>query len=125
MQKLLAAAIISFGIYAGSAAADVVTPEQFWHQHKEIKQGKALIIDVRTNQEFIDGHLPNAINIPHGDIAQLEKIAPDKTQPIFLYCRSGHRAGLAEQTLKKQGYKNIFNGESYQALLNVIPTNYK
>ncbi|MGF1725150.1 rhodanese-like domain-containing protein [Photobacterium nomapromontoriensis] len=125
MQKLLAAAIICCTTYSGLATAEVVTPKQFWHQHQQTQQGKALIVDVRTNQEFIDGHLPNAINIPHDDIEQLEKIAPDKTQPIFIYCRSGHRASIAEQALKKQGYENIFNGESYQALLNAIPISYR
>ncbi|GHA65111.1 rhodanese-like domain-containing protein [Photobacterium aphoticum] len=121
MQRLVRAALLSLGLLSGSALADVVSPTHFWQYHHELQAEKPLLVDVRSHQEFIAGHLPNAINIPHDKIAQLTTLAPDKSQPIFLYCRSGHRAGLAESVLKQQGYTRIYNGESYQALLESQP----
>ena len=56
-----------------------------------------LIIDVRTAEEFAEGHFPGAINIPHEDIIQgIRAHNVDKDQTVLLYCRSGNRSGQAE-----------------------------
>lgn len=114
IQRLLLLAALG----TAPAQAEVVTPEQFWQLHQ---QGKPLVVDVRTNEEFIAGHLPNSVNIPFDQIERLPSIAKDKTQPIFLYCRSGRRSGIAEQAIKKMGYQTIYDGQSYQALLEAMP----
>ncbi|WP_299080173.1 rhodanese-like domain-containing protein [uncultured Paraglaciecola sp.] len=71
--------------------------------------GKDLIIvDVRTAEEFQQGHVPNAINVPLSDIMQDTAILKSsKGKPIVLYCRSGKRAGKAANLLQKDGYQNI------------------
>ncbi|PSW15161.1 rhodanese-like domain-containing protein [Photobacterium sanctipauli] len=113
--------ILALILLSGLSHAEVVTPEQFWQHHQASQHGKPLIIDVRTNDEFLAGHLPNAINIPYDQIERLTNIAEDKSQAIFLYCRSGRRSAIAEQAVLKQGYSNVYNGESYEALLEALP----
>ncbi len=75
-------------------------------------------IDVRTPQEYDEGHLSHSINIPLNKITSgIDKIIPDKNTPIHLYCRSGNRSELAMKELLKLGYTNVHNEGSYQNLL--------
>ncbi len=77
----------------------------------------AMIIDVRTADEFADGHLPNAINIPFEEIAvEFKQRNIAKDTPIVLYCRSGRRSGIAFDTLVSEGYTNSYNGGGFQTL---------
>lgn len=64
----------------------------------------ALLIDVRTKEEFILGHIPNAINIPLDTIK--EDIA-EKDAEIYLYCRSGNRSATAKKQLEEYGFTNV------------------
>lgn len=67
-----------------------------------------IILDVRTEDEFADGHIPNAILIPDYDIeARAEAELPDKKQLILVYCRSGHRSKNAAEKLAEMGYSNV------------------
>ena len=68
----------------------------------------ALILDVRTPGEFGDGHVPNAVNIPHNELAsRLSELNSSSDRPIVLYCRSGKRAGMAASVLQKAGYTDL------------------
>lgn len=78
--------------------------------HMLIKNEEVIIIDVRSKEEFDNGHIPNAINIPLETITDttvIENVAKDK--PIALYCRTGRRATEAGNRLVKAGYKNVMN----------------
>ena len=67
-----------------------------------------VIIDARTEEEFAEGHIENAILIPEYEIAQrAEKELPDKEQLILVYCRSGRRSKIASEELVKLGYTNV------------------
>lgn len=67
-----------------------------------------VILDVRTNEEFTSGHIPNAILIPDYEISQrAESELPDKSQLILVYCRSGNRSKNAASQLVSLGYTNI------------------
>ena len=67
-----------------------------------------IIIDARTEEEFAEGHIENAILIPEYEIAQrAEKELPDKDAMILVYCRSGRRSKIASQELVKLGYTNV------------------
>ena len=67
-----------------------------------------VIIDARTEEEFAEGHIENAILIPEYEIAQrAEKELPDKEQLILVYCRSGRRSKIASEELVKLGYSNV------------------
>ena len=67
-----------------------------------------IILDVRTQAEYNQGHIPNAICIPNETIDEnvLNKL-PDKNQMILVYCRSGNRSKQAAEKLKKLGYTNL------------------
>ena len=67
-----------------------------------------IILDVRTQAEYNQGHIPNAICIPNETIDEnvVNKL-PDKNQMILVYCRSGNRSKEAAEKLKKLGYTNL------------------
>lgn len=67
-----------------------------------------IILDVRTREEYDEGHIPGAILIPNTEIeAKAEEVLTDKNQLILVYCRSGRRSKLAAQALAELGYTNI------------------
>ena len=67
-----------------------------------------IILDVRTREEYDQGHIPGAVLIPNTEIeAKAADLLPDKDQLILVYCRSGRRSKLAAQSLADLGYTNI------------------
>ncbi|MBE5820582.1 MAG: rhodanese-like domain-containing protein [Clostridiales bacterium] len=67
-----------------------------------------IILDVRTIEEYNEGHIPNAICIPNETIgSDIFKELPNKEQLILIYCRSGNRSKQAAEKLKKLGYTNL------------------
>jgi rhodanese-related sulfurtransferase len=75
----------------------------------------AVVIDVRTIEEFAAGHLPSAVHIPLADLSarmgEVEQLAKsNKATPIVVYCASGNRSGKAKQQLDTAGYQQVVNG---------------
>lgn len=71
------------------------------------------LLDVRTAEEYVRGHIKGSINLPLNEIAyNIQKFIPDKNKTIYVYCLSGSRSNQAAGTLSKLGYKNVFNVES-------------
>ena len=67
-----------------------------------------IILDVRTQEEYDQGHIPGAIVISHEEIAEkAEDVLTDKNQLILVYCRSGRRSKIAAEALVELGYTNI------------------
>ena len=67
-----------------------------------------IILDVRTQEEYDQGHIPGAIVISHEEIAEKsEDVLKDKDQLILVYCRSGRRSKIAAEALVELGYTNI------------------
>ena len=67
-----------------------------------------IILDVRTQEEYDQGHIPGAIVISHEEIAEkAEQVLRDKDQLLLVYCRSGRRSKLAAEALVALGYTNI------------------
>lgn len=84
-----------------------------------VNASEGLWIDVRSAAEYEQGHLPGAINVAHTEIGYaITSLAPDKAQPIKLYCGSGRRAGLALQTLESMGYSRVSNEGGYNELIS-------
>lgn len=74
-----------------------------------IKQG-ATIIDVRSPQEYREGHVDGAISIPDYQIKKdMEKKIQNKDELIVVYCSTGHRSQKAQQMLEELGYTNVYN----------------
>lgn len=68
-----------------------------------------VILDVRTESEYAEGHIPGAILIPDYEITEkAESILTDKNQKILVYCRSGRRSKNAAEALLALGYTNIW-----------------
>ncbi len=67
-----------------------------------------IILDVRRQDEFDAGHIPNALLLPNEEILErAESVLTDKTQLILVYCRSGNRSKQAAQKLADLGYTNV------------------
>ena len=66
------------------------------------------LLDVRSDEEFQAGHVPGAINISHKMLSdQLSALPANKDQLVIVYCRSGRRAGIAEQILRDNGFTQV------------------
>ena len=76
---------------------------------RECLQNGARLLDVRTTDEHNNGALPNAVNIPLHILPMLADEHLNQDEQIFIYCRSGGRAFMAEKILKNMGYQNILN----------------
>ena len=83
----------------------VITPAEF----KEKSVGQT-IIDIRTPEEFASGHIEDAININLFDKTFSDQIAKlDKSEPIFLYCRSGSRSKSASKKVSNLGFEKVYD----------------
>ncbi len=71
---------------------------------------KAVVVDVRTNAEYKEGHYSGAINLPVEKIAKSSRKLGNTDKPIILYCASGSRAGKAARILRRQGFQQVYNG---------------
>lgn len=81
---------------------------------------KGTIADVRTPQEFVGEHLPNALNIPLEEVSQKAEELKNMPKPIIAYCRSGNRSRMSVSTLKQAGVTNVINGGGLDDLLQQI-----
>lgn len=74
------------------------------------KDDKVVILDVRTEEEYQEGHVPGAIVIPNETISSepLEEL-PDMDQEILVYCRSGNRSAQAAKKLAEAGYTQVYD----------------
>ena len=71
---------------------------------------EAIWIDVRTNKEFISGHVPGSTNIPYDEVKNSSHLLPsDKTIEINVYCKSGRRSSIARAFLINLGYSNVID----------------
>ena len=86
---------------------------------KEKQKNGAEIVDVRSSQEYAEGHFKGAINIPYYQINKnVYNILKDKQQEIVLYCGAGVRSRQAYKKLLKLQYKNVYS--LYKGLENWI-----
>jgi len=78
-----------------------------------LKNG-AVVIDVRTTEEYGSGHLPGTVNIPLSELSgRIPTVCSDKNRVLLLHCLSGGRSGMAIGTLKSLGYTHAYNLGSY------------
>jgi len=76
-----------------------------------------IIIDARTIQKFDKGHFEGAVLIPYDQIGEkIGLFVKDKSQKVYLYCRSGRRSKVAKETLEKLGYNDIVDMGTFKML---------
>ena len=79
-----------------------------------IQNPNTVIVDVRTVEEFEEGHIPQSINIPLTEItAAAERL--ERYDSVILICRSGNRSGQAKTILEEIGLTNVYNGGGWEA----------
>lgn len=75
-----------------------------------INHSDAVVIDVREDNEYQQGHIVNSVHIPLGYFKdRMNELDKHRSKPIIVGCRSGHRSGHACAMLKKAGYEQVFN----------------
>lgn len=87
----------------------------------ELLRNGALVIDVRSVNEFESGHILQAYNIP---LDRIEMLAPtvvkEKKKVLLLHCSTGVRSNLAKRKLEELGYQNVFNLGSYERAEKIV-----
>ena len=77
---------------------------------KEFKQREgAVLLDVRTSQEYREGHIPGSKNVPLQQLDKISAVTDNKDAPMFVYCHSGARSRQATAILLHMGYANVNN----------------
>lgn len=110
---VMACALLAGCVKSGEAARGAFTAVQ----------NGALLVDVRSAEEFASGHLPGAINIPHEEIVQgLAALDTAKSADVVLYCRSGNRSATAARSLAGAGFSRAINAGGYAKLKPVWET---
>ena len=68
----------------------------------------SVLVDVREEDEWSEGHIPGAVHVPRGFLeSRIERVAPDRARPVVLYCAVGSRSAFAAKTLEELGYENV------------------
>jgi phage shock protein E len=109
LHRLLAIALLAT---AGATHADstpkIAADELTERLAKE--DAELFVLDVRTPEEFAAGHVPGAVNIPHDELPnRIAEITNAKNKDVVVYCRTGRRAAIAEDTLAAHGFKRVMH----------------
>lgn len=111
MKKLIAIILLFFIITMGfgqtSAHVEVLEPEEY---KIRISEDPKQFIDIRTPEEFLDGHIEGAENIDFladGFLFKMQKF--DREEPVYIYCRSGNRSSKAAAQLSDMGFSKIID----------------
>lgn len=80
---------------------------------EELESKGSIIIDVRSPQEFEEGHIEGAISIPEYELKnRVRNEIVNLEEPIIVYCSTGHRSKRAQELLEQMGYKEVYNLEN-------------
>jgi adenylyltransferase/sulfurtransferase len=75
---------------------------------ERIESGEPIVLDVREQDEWDEGHIPNAVHVPRGHLeSRIERLAPDAARPVVVYCSQGNRSVFAAKTLEELGYEDV------------------
>jgi len=109
LTTLLASALLGAAFFVSANAADTVLVSQTeLLKRLESKDPDLVVLDVRTAEEFAAGHVPGARNVSHDLLAsRIDELAAARDKQVVVYCRSGRRTLLAEDILRKAGFKRV------------------
>ena len=101
---LLFASAWAFACAEAGGQVTVITPETLVSSAPP----DALVLDVRSREEYAGGHVPGAINVPHDELSgRLAELGGDRDRPVVVYCESGRRASRAEALLAAEGFSDV------------------
>jgi rhodanese-related sulfurtransferase len=99
--------LIATFLYACNTSNNVLDITQF---EQKLLDTNIVLIDVRTPQEYTQGHIEGALNIDfYGDNFESEMKAIDQSKTILVYCKSGNRSGKAVSIIAKNNFKNVYD----------------
>lgn len=87
---------------------------------KDALRKGAIVIDVRTPQEFDRGKVPESINIPVDRVAANAERIKGMNCPVVFCCASGARSSTAASMMKQKGLKEVYNGGSWEHVLKIL-----
>lgn len=90
-----------FGLFTGR---DINKGVEEWKNTKG-----AVLLDVRTKEEYADYHIEGSVNIPLDRLDTISGRIPDKATPLFVHCLSGGRSASAAAYLKRNGYSRVYD----------------
>ncbi len=110
MQHVLWLGLVFIAVLVWVRVKTGKAPKRIVREH--LKEG-AIVLDVRTEEEFEEDHYDGAVNLPlHLLHAKLDRLGDDKRRPVILYCQSGMRSGSAAVILIKAGFRHVHNAGS-------------
>lgn len=111
MKKLMSIiACLLFAITGCNVKEDSQIKKVNSDEVRELLKEDAILLDVRSESEYNEGHIPNAILLNVSDVEnKIKDISTDYDQAIIVYCRSGNRSAKAAQTLIDMGYRNVYD----------------
>jgi sulfur-carrier protein adenylyltransferase/sulfurtransferase len=78
------------------------------HARDRIESGEPIVVDVREQNEWDEGHIPGAVHVPRGHLeSRIERLTPDRARPVVVYCSVGNRSAFAAKTLAELGYEDV------------------
>ena len=116
-----------------AVAAGVIVSFLVWQRMSFVAKGAAreylakgaLVVDVRSPEEFRGGHVPGAVNIPLGELREsLPRQVKDKQQVLLVHCLGGGRSAIAKRQLRGMGYARVYNLGSLaraRQIVNALP----
>lgn len=108
--------MVIFAMLAGCKTNSVVSDKKI---AKLLNDPKTYIVDVRTPDEFADGTINGAVNIPHNTIKDnLDKF--EGKQQVVVFCKGGKRADIARTELNSNGIKKVFNVGGYERVKSIL-----
>ena len=112
MNKLFAAVSVVFMLMSSCTIGQTKYDIELDEFEKKMASEKHLLVDVRTAEEFTEGHIKGAINIDYlAENFSIEIQELDLENPVLLYCRSGNRSGKAMKIMNELGYLEVYNLE--------------
>jgi len=113
---VLFAAVALVVLFRFNARAELSEAEA----RKHLERG-ALVVDVRTVQEFQTKRLTNVVNLPLDQVKEtFSTVVTNQSDVVLLHCRTGRRSGLAETELRALGYTNVFNIGSFEKARKIL-----
>lgn len=108
-KYLVIAALAVVGLFIfcfGGGKSGLVSYEEL--QAKLAKKENFVLLDVRTPEEFAEGHIGGSVLLPYDEVEQKAAgMLPEKEKAIIVYCRSGRRSAIAADALRGLGYKDV------------------
>ena len=112
MNKLFAVVSVVFILMSSCTIGQTKNDIELAEFEKKMASEKYLLVDVRTAEEFSDGHIEGALNIDYFSATFSDEISNiGLEKPVLVYCRSGNRSGKSMKIMYDLGFKEVYNLE--------------